>query len=370
MNRVLGLILVCLTTVPATAALSPELQEWGTGPAQWIMTPEEQRAWRKVATDSDAINFIDLFWVRRDPTLGTAVNEFRSEFESRVAFSDVEFAEKRKRGAMTDRGRVYIVLGTGTSMQGMAGQSLVQMGASESNADTNSMSQMGMTYLWTWEHADARKFDMPKIEVGFVQDPVTRKVQRDPRRPDFGRAAPNAIRKAIVNPDLTAVPEWAATGGLKPVARVTRTETIWVAAPPAEAAPNEGPAVASSAPGVSRLILLPRASINARSATDPFAVESENTFKAGQDLSWAVQFCAATAEVPRLKYMLLISGPKEQRTREKDAKPERMTALSGCYVLQGTVPVSNLEPGRYKLTVFLDSATGDSHTVKGEFRLE
>jgi hypothetical protein len=57
MNKVLGMILLCLAAIPAAAALSPKFKEWGDGPAQWIMTSEEQRAWRKIATDSDAINF-------------------------------------------------------------------------------------------------------------------------------------------------------------------------------------------------------------------------------------------------------------------------------------------------------------------------
>lgn len=374
MNKALGVILICLAATPVMAALSPKLQEWGEGPAQWIMTSEEQRAWRKVATDSDAVNFIDLFWVRRDPTSGTAVNEFRYEFESRVAYSDEQFGEKHKRGAMSDRGRVHIVLGHGTSATTAVGQTTGQMGA-DSGTDVTGGRQMGHRYIWTWEKVDARKFDLGRIEIVFVEEPFTKRVQMDPRRPDFGRARPVAIRKAIVNPDLTAVPEWAAFGGLEPMARVTREEIVTVpmapSAPAEAAAPDEGPAVASSAPGVSRLTLLQRGSIDARSATDPFAVSSDTTFKGGEDVPWAVQFCSAKAEVPRLKYLLYMAGPTEQRTREKDAKPERMTSLPGCYVLQGMVPVSKLAAGKYKLTVMIDdSATGDTYSVKGEFRVE
>ena len=31
----------------AFAALSPEHQEWGKGPVQWIMTSDEQRQWKQ-----------------------------------------------------------------------------------------------------------------------------------------------------------------------------------------------------------------------------------------------------------------------------------------------------------------------------------
>ena len=40
----IGVVLLVVTAVPALAALDPKLEEWGKGPAQWIMTPEEQRS--------------------------------------------------------------------------------------------------------------------------------------------------------------------------------------------------------------------------------------------------------------------------------------------------------------------------------------
>ena len=115
-------------------------------------------------------------------------------------------------------------------------------------------------------------------------------------------------------------------------------------------------------------------SINARSATDPFTVKSETTFGAGSDVPWAVQYCSAKAEVPKLKFMLAITGPldgtsTEQMTRQKDAKPERMAAKPGCYVLQGMMPAAKLAAGRYKLRVMIDDAvTGDIHDLTQQFQ--
>jgi GWxTD domain-containing protein len=350
------------------------------------MSSDEQRAWRKVTTDTEAINFIDLFWVRRDPSPGTALNEFRNEFDSRVAFSDRTFKERKKRGAMSDRGRVYIVLGAATNMTGAMRQSNAQQGVQGGSNDPSGGRQMGERDIWIWEHADARKFDMGRIEVVFVEDPTTRSKRRDPQRTDFGLAGSVAIRKAIVNPDLTSVPAWAPSGGLRPVTRLSIADMPptdrAVPAPSSAPAntsvnfPDEGPAVASNAPGASRLTLLASGSIDARSATDPFAVQSETTLKGGGDIPWAVQYCSAKAEVPKLKFVLVITGPldgasNEQMTRQKDAKPERMAAQPGCYVLQGKLPASSLAPGRYKLTVLLDDpVTGDTFTVKREFRIE
>lgn len=383
LNRISVSILLFLTTIPALAGLSPKLAEWGTGPAQWIMTADEKRDWRKITTDTDAASFIDLFWARRDPSVGTALNEYKNEFESRVAYSDERFTEKRKRGALTDRGRVYIVLGAPTNMGGEARQNDVQQGIA-SGDDTGGGRQRGARESWIWERADARKFDMSRIEVLFIEDPVTRRTQRDPRKADFGLAGVVAIRKAVVNPDLTAVPAWAPVGGLDPVSPLDPDDEIQEAAPGVSSTtdgavsvpmPEAPPAMASNTPGASRLTLLRGGSLDARSA-NPFAVKSETTFKIGHDVLWAVQFCSAKAEVPKLKSMLLINGPvdgtsTEQATRQKDAKPERMTAQLGCYVLQGMVPASKLTPGRYRLSILIDDdVNGDTYTMKGEFRLE
>lgn len=340
MNTLLALILAAIAT------LSPGHKDWGDGPVQWIMTPEEQRAWRKIANDADAIEFIDLFWARRDPAPGTTLNEFRRELESRVAYADKSFTEKRKRGAMTDRGRVYITMGAPTTMDGVLGQSSAQMGSSDASNDMSGFGQVGTRYVWVWEGDDARKFDMARIEIVFVEDPMTRRVQRDPRKADFGRAGPAAIRKWIVNPDLTSVP--AAAASVVAVPEPAPAKPV--------ATPEPAPAVSVNTPGVSALTLLPRGS--------------------GPDVPWTAQYCSPKPDAPRLKSMLLIAGPldgksTEQRTRQKDAKPEKIASLPGCYVLRGMVPASKLAPGRYKVTVMLDNdATGDAYSVKGEFRVE
>jgi GWxTD domain-containing protein len=354
------------------------------------MTPDEQRAWRKITTDTEANNFIDLFWVRRDPSRGTAANEFHDEFDNRVAFSDKTFKEKKKRGAMSDRGRVYIVLGAATNMAGGMRQSNAQRGIQGAGGDNDPSGgrQLGERDEWIWEQKDARKFEMGRIEVVFIEDATTRSKRRDPQRTDFGLANTVAIRKAVVNPDLTSVPVWAPAGGLKPLlslsiapmpaaapAPAARTATPAPAPVKVVTPVDEGPAVASNTPGASKLTLLASGSVDSRSA-DPFAVMSETTLRAGGDALWAAQYCSAKAEMPQLKFMLAITGPldgakTEQLTKQKDAKAERMPAQPGCYVLQGILPVSKLAAGRYKLMVLLDEpSTGDAFTLKQEFHVQ
>src|SRR5687767_7791649 len=109
--KMLAVATILLIAAVAEAGLSKAAQEWRRGPEKFLLTNEEEKAWKSVTTDEAAASFIDLFWARRDPTPGTPRNEFREEFLTRVRFSDGSFAEKKRRGALSDRGQVYIVLG-------------------------------------------------------------------------------------------------------------------------------------------------------------------------------------------------------------------------------------------------------------------
>jgi GWxTD domain-containing protein len=46
------------------------------------------------------------FWKRRDPSPGTAINEFKEQYLRRVAYANEKFG-----GWRTDRGRVYVIMG-------------------------------------------------------------------------------------------------------------------------------------------------------------------------------------------------------------------------------------------------------------------
>jgi GWxTD domain-containing protein len=98
----------------ASTAVSEALETWDRSPAlQLLGSNQEKREWRAVALRSPAEReqFITEFWKRRDPTPTTDENEFRMNFIRRVAFANQEFASNDALGAMSDRGRVFILLG-------------------------------------------------------------------------------------------------------------------------------------------------------------------------------------------------------------------------------------------------------------------
>src|SRR5258708_4754519 len=98
-------------------ALPDKLADFGKGPEQVLMTKEELAQWKNVKSDADAQAFIDLFWLRRDPTPGTPRNEFHETFDLAVKYADENFTFARRRGSLTDRGKVLILFGPPASAE-------------------------------------------------------------------------------------------------------------------------------------------------------------------------------------------------------------------------------------------------------------
>jgi GWxTD domain-containing protein len=105
-------------------------KDWNKSPEYTCLaTDAEQKAWKKITSDEDADHFIQLFWAKRDPDLKTPVNEFKVVFDQRVKEADQLFAMARVRGALTERGKLYILLGPPTTLsvlRGIKGQPPLQ----------------------------------------------------------------------------------------------------------------------------------------------------------------------------------------------------------------------------------------------------
>ena len=138
------LALLVSAAFPAFAALD-KYKDWSKSPEyNWLATDAEQKAWKKIATDEEADHFIQLFWAKRDPDLKTPVNEFKVVFDERVKYADQNFGMARVRGALTERGKLYILLGEPTALQRLAGIKLQPSFATKSQEDVDSGSTPGM----------------------------------------------------------------------------------------------------------------------------------------------------------------------------------------------------------------------------------
>jgi GWxTD domain-containing protein len=93
-----------------THELSKTYKKWLDEDVRWIITPEEVQAFKQLSNDEERDQFIEQFWLRRDPTPDTIENEFKEEHYRRIAYANEHFAAGIP-GWKTDRGRIYIVWG-------------------------------------------------------------------------------------------------------------------------------------------------------------------------------------------------------------------------------------------------------------------
>jgi GWxTD domain-containing protein len=94
--------------------VKPELKkaykDWLEKDVAYIITEEERKAFKKLATDDERERFIEEFWRRRDPDPDTDENEFREEYYERIAYANEHFASGIP-GWKSDRGRIWIMYG-------------------------------------------------------------------------------------------------------------------------------------------------------------------------------------------------------------------------------------------------------------------
>jgi GWxTD domain-containing protein len=108
-------LLVALALLGTAAAARPDLdapeKRWREGPVRYLLSKDEDDAFRALETTVERADFIRAFWARRDPDPSTPENEYRILFSRRVAEADRLFTESTKPGWKTDRGKIYILLG-------------------------------------------------------------------------------------------------------------------------------------------------------------------------------------------------------------------------------------------------------------------
>ncbi len=94
--------------------VKPELKkaykDWLEKDVTYVITDEERRAFKKLATDDERERFIEEFWRRRDPDPDTDENEFKEEYYERIAYANEHFSSGIP-GWKTDRGRIWIMYG-------------------------------------------------------------------------------------------------------------------------------------------------------------------------------------------------------------------------------------------------------------------
>lgn len=90
--------------------LETPYRKWLSEDVNYIITDEERKSFKNMQTDEEREQFIEQFWMRRDPTPDTQENEFKEEHYRRIAYTNERFASGIP-GWKTDRGMIYITFG-------------------------------------------------------------------------------------------------------------------------------------------------------------------------------------------------------------------------------------------------------------------
>jgi GWxTD domain-containing protein len=85
-------------------------RKWLNEDVTYLITDEERATFKRLQTDEEREQFIEQFWLRRDPTPDSIENEYKEEHYRRIAYANEHFASGIP-GWKTDRGRIYIQYG-------------------------------------------------------------------------------------------------------------------------------------------------------------------------------------------------------------------------------------------------------------------
>ncbi|HTY42131.1 MAG TPA: GWxTD domain-containing protein [Thermoanaerobaculia bacterium] len=110
-------------------------EAWADGPVRYLLTAQQRADYERLSDLASRSTFVVEFWKAHDPTPETPENEFRDEFEKRVAFADARLAQDETRGSLTDRGMLFVLLGPPT----WVGRKPLAIG--DDTADPNGMSR-------------------------------------------------------------------------------------------------------------------------------------------------------------------------------------------------------------------------------------
>jgi len=345
--RVKLLVLAALLSVAvvAEAGLSKQFQEWRRGPEKFLMTDDEERAWKKLSSDDAAIAFIDLFWARRDPTPNTARNEFRDEFTSRVRYADAAFDEKRTRGALTERGQVYILLGPPEK------GSRETMGIAQSSGLSSASARSAENVVWNYSRELAVELGVPRIVVTFNQVVGADVYTRDTKFGQFSNVSATRIQKNIVDPAMTVAPPWAAS------IRAELASSAKTASAPRGEAKLQGK--------IGRLVLLSDlGALNPDAATDPVAaLPPASSFATDGDLAFVLEYCGVTGPMK-------IETKVGEMAAASELEPAPMKAVAGCGLIPGMLSLSGLRRGSHTLEITAIEPNGARVTTRQKFEIK
>ena len=172
------------------ARLKKELEtpwkKWINEDVGYIITDEERKAFKQFATDEEREQFVEQFWLRRDPTPDTVENEYKEEHYRRIAYANEHYASGIP-GWKADRGRIYITFGPPDEIDSHPSGGSYQRPTAEGGGETS-------TYPfedWRYRYIEGIGND---VNIEFVDPTMTGeyRMTMDPSEKDALLYVPNA----------------------------------------------------------------------------------------------------------------------------------------------------------------------------------
>ncbi|MGH9841587.1 MAG: GWxTD domain-containing protein [Blastocatellia bacterium] len=161
-------------------------KRWMDEDVRWIITDDERKTFNQLKTDDEREQFIEQFWLRRDPDPDTDNNEYREEYYQRIAYANEHYTSGIP-GWKTDRGRMYIMFGKPDQIESHPSGGSYDRPTWEGGGSTS-------TYpfeIWWYRYIEGVGSD---VEVEFV-DPTGSgeyRIARSPNEKDALLYTPNA----------------------------------------------------------------------------------------------------------------------------------------------------------------------------------
>jgi GWxTD domain-containing protein len=230
---------MALTFVPAAPAAA-QSADWAGSPEAYFLTRSERDEWSRLRTDAERDEFIERYWLKRDPTPFTARNEFQEMVRGRIAQADQRYAIAETPGSRTGRGKVFVIFGPPSRERNVVA-GFATPGQPREAID----SEVGeSTSIWTYE-----KDRTPQILEVLGRSTLEVKILIQPQRRrdrilDPGMINPlieTVAEKSIVNPDLArGAAEPAADGRFVASSLEPLRDGEGPARPPADSSPAAG----------------------------------------------------------------------------------------------------------------------------------
>lgn len=186
----------------------PDDEDWANSPEAYFLTAEEKQEWRGLRSAEGRHEFIDRYWLRRDPSPGTPANEFRDLVLNRIRTADARYRIEKTPGSRTAQGFVFIVFGTPARTLEQRAQGPEAPRNPVAGEPNNPVGLIeGTEHVFTWSYDRDRTprvleaLGIPTLSVDFVVEPQRHRDEL--QKPGLvNEYRERLARKTIVNPDL------------------------------------------------------------------------------------------------------------------------------------------------------------------------